>query len=117
VLPTRLPLDRFYAELVKTQQVMNRKHLGFAGLRNVAAIAARLALRGQTNFIKMLWKFNSVYDPKLLLADHARAAKYQIAASRKTARRAGADLYIHAPRDRRSRVVDAATERFVAETR
>ncbi len=31
VLPTRLPLDRFYAELVKTQQVMNRKHLGFAG--------------------------------------------------------------------------------------
>ena len=116
VLPTRLPLDRFYAELVKTQQVMNRKHLGLAGLRNVAAIAARLALRGQTNFIKMLWKFNSVYDPKLLLADHARAASYQIAASRKTARRAGADLYIHAPRDRRSRGVDAATERFVAET-
>ena len=28
VLPTKLPLDRFYAELVKTQQVLNRKHLG-----------------------------------------------------------------------------------------
>ena len=117
VLPTRLPLDRFYAELVKTQQVMNRKHLGFGGLKNVAAIAARLALRGQTNFIKMLWKFNSVYDPKLLLADHDRASSYQIAASRQAERRAGADLYIHAPRDRRSRAVDAATERFVAETR
>lgn len=117
VLPTRLSLSEFYEELVKTQQVLNKKHLGWSALKHTATTAAGHLLRGQTNFIKMLWKFNSVYDPKLLLADHARAASYQIAASRKTARRAGADLYIHAPRDRRSRVVDAATERFVAETR
>ena len=31
VLPTRLPLERFYQELVRTQQVLNRKHLGWAG--------------------------------------------------------------------------------------
>ena len=30
VLPTHLPLDRFYEELVKTQQILNRKHLGLA---------------------------------------------------------------------------------------
>ncbi|MET0482515.1 MAG: hopanoid C-3 methylase HpnR, partial [Aestuariivirgaceae bacterium] len=99
------------------QQVMNRKHLGFAALRDASAIALKLALRGQTNFIKMLWKFNSVYDPKLLLADHARDTRYGIAAPANGARPAGADLYIHAPRGKRSRAVDAATEQFVAETR
>src|SRR5262249_22311049 len=119
VLPTRLPLERFYGELIKTQQVMNRKHLGFAGLWNVAAIAVRLALRGQTNFIKMLWKFNSIYDPELLLADHARECRYRIATAPRTGTPvAAADLYIHAPKSgRRGRAVDAATERFVATTR
>src|SRR4051812_13741833 len=29
VLPTRLPLARFYEELVRTQQVLYRKHLGW----------------------------------------------------------------------------------------
>lgn len=28
VLPTRLPLPEFYTELVRTQQVLNRKHMG-----------------------------------------------------------------------------------------
>ena len=28
VLPTKLPLQQFYAELVKTQAILNRKHLG-----------------------------------------------------------------------------------------
>jgi hopanoid C-3 methylase HpnR len=76
VLPTRMPLARFYTELVKTQQVLNRKHLGFAALAKTAAIAARLALRGQTNFLGMLWKFNTVYDRERQLADHARPVKY-----------------------------------------
>ncbi len=30
VLPTRLPLEEFYSELVKTQQVLNRKHMGWS---------------------------------------------------------------------------------------
>ena len=78
VLPTKLPLHRFYDELVKTQQVLNKKHLGFAALKATAGIAARLLMKGQTNFIRMLWKFNSVYDPKLQLADHARPVKYEM---------------------------------------
>jgi hopanoid C-3 methylase HpnR len=76
VLPTKLPLDRFYAELVKTQRVLNKKHLGFAALKATAKISAGLLLRGQTNFIKMLWRFNSVYNPERQLADHARPIAY-----------------------------------------
>ena len=78
VLPTKLPLERFYGELVKTQQVLSKKHLGLSALRATAAISARLLLQGQTNFLRMLWKFNSVYNPARQLADHARAVRYQM---------------------------------------
>lgn len=78
VVPTRLPLARFYEELVRTQQVLNRKHLGWAALRATAGISARLLARGQTNFVKMLWKFSRVYDPAALLADHGRPCRYPI---------------------------------------
>ena len=60
VLPTTLPLPEFYQELVKTQQVLNRKHLGFAALRSSAGMPRPGCARGQTNFVRMLWKFNSV---------------------------------------------------------
>jgi hopanoid C-3 methylase len=78
VLPTKLPLDRFYTELVRTQQVLNTKHLGFSALKDTAIIAARLLARGQTNFIRMLWKFNGVYNPARQLADHRRAVTYEM---------------------------------------
>ena len=78
VLPTKLPLERFYQELVKTQQVLNMKHLGITALKNTALIAARLLLKGQTNFVRMLWKFNSVYHPELQIADHRRPVTYQM---------------------------------------
>jgi hopanoid C-3 methylase len=78
VLPTRLPLARFYEELVRTQQVLNQKHLGWAALRATAGIAARHLARGQTNFVKMLWKFNGVYDPVRMLADHEQECRYPI---------------------------------------
>jgi magnesium-protoporphyrin IX monomethyl ester (oxidative) cyclase len=76
VLPTRLPLDRFYRELVRTQAVLHRKHLGLAALRKTAGIAARLALRGQTNFLRMIWRFDRVYNAQRQLADHARPVTY-----------------------------------------
>jgi len=78
VLPTRLPLERFYEELVKTQSVLNRKHLGVAALRTTAALALRLALRGQTNFIRMLWKFGSVYSRDRQYSDHFKPLKYSM---------------------------------------
>ncbi len=78
VMPTRLPLERFYAELVKTQQVLNMKHLGLSALKDTAVLAAKLLARGQTNFVKMLWRFNSVFNPERQIADHRRPVLYQM---------------------------------------
>jgi hopanoid C-3 methylase HpnR len=119
VLPTRLPLAEFYDELVTTQQAIYRKHLDWRQLWGASGIVARLLLRGQTNFVKSLFNLNRVYRPELLLADHAAPAAYQILPppERAQERRVGASLYIHAPRGRKGRAIDAATEHFVEETR
>jgi magnesium-protoporphyrin IX monomethyl ester (oxidative) cyclase len=99
VLPTRLPLKRFYEELVKTQQVLATKHLGLRGLWQVASTAAGLVMRGQTNFVKMLWKFNSVYNPERQHADHFQEVKYAMTPPGQVATRpSAAQLYIHNPR-------------------
>ncbi|KND57335.1 Radical SAM domain protein [Candidatus Paraburkholderia schumanniana] len=118
VLPTRLPLPEFYAELVRTQQVLNRKHMGWAALRGAVGQAAHLLMHGQTNFIRMLWRFNSVFDQRLQLSDHAREVPY--AMSPPPAPDAAADVkavYVHGPAGRKSRRIDDATEKFVDETR
>jgi hopanoid C-3 methylase len=118
VLPTRLPLPDFYDELVKTQQVLNKKHLGWAALKSTASIAAGHLLHGQTNFVKMLWKFNSVYDPKLQLADHQRAPRYEMTLP--SARQEHIDpqlLYILPAKGRQGRALDDATEAFVDRSR
>jgi hopanoid C-3 methylase HpnR len=118
VLPTKLPRHEFYEELVKTQQVLNMKHLGWAGLKSTATIAAGHLLRGQTNFVKMLWKFNSVYNPQLQLADHSQPVKYEMKLpppSQKTVQ--PQILYIHKGNGRQDRALDDPTEHFVDETR
>jgi hopanoid C-3 methylase HpnR len=120
VLPTRLPLEEFYAELVATQRAIYRKHIDWRDIRGMAGISAQLLLRGQTNFVKSLFKLNSVYRTDLLLADHARPAEYEVplpplAADKQPV--VGRALYVHAPRGRAGRAIDAATEKFVDETR
>ena len=118
VLPTRLPLPDFYDELVKTQQVLNKKHLGWAALKSTASIAAWHLLRGQTNFLKMLWKFNSVYNPQLQLADHQRMPQYEMKLP--PTRQEHIDpqlLYILPARGRQGRALDDATEAFVDRSR
>jgi hopanoid C-3 methylase len=99
VLPTKLPLQQFYRELVKTQDVLNRKHLGWTALKEVASIAGKLALRGQTNFIRMLWKFNKVYNPERQFAEHSKPVKYQMRppAIHTDKRPEASLLYIHPP--------------------
>ena len=99
VLPTRLPLQRFYEELVATQAVINRKHLGLTALREVAGLSARLALRGQTNFLRMLWKFGSVYNRDRQYSDHLRPVTYQMRPPAAVAAKPRArDLFIHQTR-------------------
>jgi len=118
VLPTKLPLAEFYAELVKTQQVLNKKHLGWAAVKEVAKIATGHLLRGQTNFVKSLWKFNSGYNPNLLLSDHEQPVKYEISSPPPPQEKVDPRImYIHAPRGRRGRAIDNSTEEFVNETR
>ncbi len=100
VLPTRLPLQEFYAELVKTQAVLNRKHLGFAALWGTGKIVFDLLRRGQTNFLRMLWKFNKVYNPERQYADHFRNVPYTLRPPQEhgAAKLTPAALYVHTPR-------------------
>jgi hypothetical protein len=120
VLPTRLPLPEFYEELVATQRAIYRKFLGWRQVWDVAGIVAGLLLRGQTNYLRGLFQMNKVYRPDLLLADHQLPAPYEIPLPPTNAaaeRAVGRSLYVHAPLGRAGRAIDAATERFVDETR
>jgi hopanoid C-3 methylase HpnR len=119
VLPTKLPLEEFYAELVMTQRAIYSKHIGWRQITGAAKLATGLLARGQTNFVKSMFKMNSVYRTELLLADHKRPVEYEIPLPPARADKAasGRSLYVHAPRGRAGRAIDAATERFVDETR
>jgi hopanoid C-3 methylase len=104
VLPTRLPLHRFYEELVKTQSVLARKHLGVAALAKTTGIVARQLLRGQTNFVRMLWKFDKVYNADRQYSEHLREVDYLLPPpeERPSAAPGRKELYVHAPARRRS---------------
>ena len=110
VLPTRLPLHQFYTELVRTQQVLARKHLGVAALTKTSGIVARQLLRGQTNFAKMIWKFNQVYNPDRQYAEHLREPRYLLPLQAEPAATPPdrKELYVHVPLRRRSSPVTEA---------
>jgi len=103
-------LHRFYEELVETQRVLARKHLGAAILRRAAGLMLRLAAQGQTNFIRAIWKFNKVYNADRQFAEHQRPVTYEIRPPEVSAverRVAGggnkADLYVHPHSEGRAR--------------
>ena len=76
VMPTKLPLREFYEELVKTQEIINRKFMGWRTAVAVSKILAGQLARGQTNFLKMLFKFSKVYNVDRFHADHFNEVKY-----------------------------------------
>ena len=78
VLPTKLPLREFYAELVKTQQIINQKFMGWRTAMAVSKILAGQLMRGQTNFLKMLFKFSKVYNVDRFYTDHFKETKYTL---------------------------------------
>jgi hopanoid C-3 methylase len=79
---------------------------------------AGLLARGQTNFFKMLFKFNSVYNPNLQLADHARPVTYEMSPPPAPLAKVDATaLYVHRGQGRRGRQIDNVTEQFVEDTR
>jgi hopanoid C-3 methylase len=108
VLPTKLPLKRFYEELVKTQAVLNYKHLGLTALWGTFDQAVRLLMRGQTNFLRMLWQFNKVYHPERQYADHYQPLRYALQPpSAEAGKPSGAQLHVHAPMVAQRRTVQS----------
>ncbi len=97
---------------------MNRKHLGWSAVKSLAGILAGNLARGQTNTLKMLWKFNGVYNPQLQLSDHERPVRYELAPPPEHQHRVERSaMYVHRPNGHSSGVLDDATESFVNETR
>ena len=68
---------------MEAQRILAYKHLGWTALRECAGIIIRLLLRGQTNFLRMLWKFSNVYHPELQLADHRQPVNTKLACRRR----------------------------------
>jgi len=118
VLPTRLPLADFYEELVGTQRVLAMKHMGWAALRDLATIVLGHLAHGQTNFVRSLWKFDRVFDPKLLLDDHRRPVTYEMKLPPPAQTTVDPRLlYVLQAPGRQGRAIDDATEQFVDATR
>jgi hopanoid C-3 methylase HpnR len=103
VLPTTLGLEGFYRELVRTQQILNGKHMGWTALKVTATHAAKLLARGQTNFVRMLWKFNSIYNCRRQTAEHDRPVRYAMRLPEAAETTIDAtQLYVHRPLETRS---------------
>ncbi|HET9060475.1 MAG TPA: hopanoid C-3 methylase HpnR [Acidimicrobiales bacterium] len=99
VLPTRLPLDRFYHELVKTQSVLAKKHLGPAALLQTVRAAGRHLAHGQTNFLRMIWNFQNVYNENRQLQDHWAPTHYELPEPEHVSEGSveRKELYVHVP--------------------
>jgi hopanoid C-3 methylase len=78
VMETKLPLREFYAELVKTQEIINRKFMGWRTAVALSRILAGQLARGQTNFLKMLFRFSKAYNVDRFYADHFKEVKYSM---------------------------------------
>jgi hypothetical protein len=65
-------------------------------MRDTAALAGRQLLQGQTNFVKSLWKFNSVYDAQRLFDDHKQTPRYEVPLRAAPSEPRREDLYVHA---------------------
>jgi len=54
------------------------KHLGFAALKDTAKLAPACSSRVRRTSSRLLWKFNSVYNPQRQIADHRKPVTYQM---------------------------------------
>ena len=70
-----------------------------AALAKTGGIIGRQLLRGQTNFAKMIWKFNDVYNADRQYAEHQQQARYLMPQPVPSSAVTPADrkaLYVHA---------------------
>jgi magnesium-protoporphyrin IX monomethyl ester (oxidative) cyclase len=107
VLPTKLPLDVFYRELLHTQWVLYRKHMNWRTTPKLARTLAHNLARGQINFIRGIMKYKKVYNVEKMLADHARPVRYELPLRAEgNVPISGPSLYIHAHRGRADRRIE-----------
>jgi magnesium-protoporphyrin IX monomethyl ester (oxidative) cyclase len=78
-------------------------------VRKAAKLMGRLAMEGQFNFIRSIWKFNKVYNADRQFADHQNKVVYQIRPPVPHAplSKERSELYIH-PKARRAGGAEAA---------
>src|SRR5262249_3296617 len=120
VLPTKLPLKTFYRELLQAQRAIYSKHLSWWTTPKLAWFFTKNLLRGKTNLLRGIMKFNGRYNLETMLADHARSVGYDLPLPPQTSdatKPKAAQLYIHAHRGRSGRKIDDSTEEFVDTTR
>jgi len=109
VLPTKLPLHEFYEQLVRAESVINAKFMGWRTALSVSRILSRQLIRGQTNFLKMLFRFRKVFDAKRFHDDHSRPVRYELRTpSQYRSKPTREDLVVHRPPARRTRRVPSA---------
>ena len=67
---------------------------------------------GQTNFLRMLWKFHRVYNPERQYADHFRDGQYSLSPpqGQTVTTLKPSDLYVHVPKVTRQRARRATRE-------
>jgi magnesium-protoporphyrin IX monomethyl ester (oxidative) cyclase len=96
VTATKLPLEEFYAELVESQAIINRKFMGWRTVVAVSRILAGQLAHGQTNFLRMLFKFSSVYNAERQVRDHHQPVRYEMRRPEQhPAHRAMRDVMVH----------------------
>jgi hopanoid C-3 methylase len=78
VTATALPLGEFYRQLVESQEIINRKFMGWRTALAVSRLLAGQLAHGQTNFLRMLFKFSSVYNADRQLRDHQQPVRYEM---------------------------------------
>jgi hypothetical protein len=72
--------------------------MGWQALVGATSIVAGHLARGQTNFVRSLWKFGSQYDAQKLVRDHREETRYPIALPERKADKVHArELYILRP--------------------
>ena len=107
----RRPIFAAYALYEKATEKSGLSHGPFVGkvVRKAAKLMGRLAMEGQFNFIKSIWKFNKVYNADRQFADHQQPVVYQIRppAPHAPLSKERSELYIH-PKPKRAGAVEAA---------
>lgn len=105
-------------ELVTTLQGGPMEHVGWKVSKRTIRMAADHLRRGRTNFVPILWKFSSIYNPLRQPAAHHQPVRYEMALPPPRRDLTDAKVAsIHGARGPQGRARDDSTERFVEATR